>query len=329
MKRIILAPVFLISLILGACTLEVQPSSPQANIEPAIIYSYTGDDGKQYRLEKRSEYFDPQGFIVRNIKYCNNGHIGWYGYYDWYDYNADYTIKEAWCFDPKNGLLDESSQTLYGVLSDEWGTYYGDKEGGAYNVRRITTVTGAEIVPFTASGYGDLPLIHVGGEYFLYWNKLEGLTDMDTLKTLPTISGEFLITDWQWVWNERVKIEVNPDTAYEKESGLIVDDSRCFFYDYFLGLNKINNCDPKTIRFLSGSRLSWSPLLIDKHGCYTREQKLEWCNPEKVRFITYTSENMYDQNAWKKMKYWSEWKQTAFSDGINNYDSEGNLLEAK
>jgi hypothetical protein len=59
---------------------------------------------------------------------------------------------------------------------------------------------------------------------------------------------------------------MNPDSAYEKEPGLIVNKTDCVSYypsiqTYpSMDIQHIQNCDPETIHFLSGSIL-----LIDKN----------------------------------------------------------------
>lgn len=253
MKRIILAPVFFVSLILGACTLEIQSSSPQKNIEPAIMYSYTGEDGTQKVINQKTEYYDPAGFVVRNVEYCNVGHRGWYGFYDWVDRNADYTIKEAGCFDPKNGTLDESSQTLFGILSDDWGTYYGDKNGGAYNVIRISTATGAETLTFTASGYGDIPMIYAGGEYFAYGFKLEGLNNISELRVLDNVTwpSVFFITDGKSIWSYKSKVYGDPETFRNIQEEIYRDKDSCFILLPITGIKQLENCNPDTFRKLN------------------------------------------------------------------------------
>ena len=249
MKPIGIVQILIVSLLLNSCILQ--------ETEKPIVYYYTGADGEKHSLERKSAYFDTQGFVVRNIEFCNKTHQwAYFWFFDWVDYNADGSIREAGCFDStlKRRIKDGDFP-----LSDTWWTYYGDKDGGEYNVRRISTHTGAIKIFFTVPESLPMPIIAVWSNYFLYGMNLEWLTDIANLKFLPTLSWStlFLLTDWTSVWSYKTKIQADPDTAYEKEPGLIVDKYWCFFV--FMGsAEQIKDCDPKTIHLLTGSQLDKS-----------------------------------------------------------------------
>ena len=66
MKPIGIVQILIVSLLLNSCVLQ--------ETEKPIVYYYTGADGEKHSLERKSAYFDTQGFVVRNIEFCNKTH---------------------------------------------------------------------------------------------------------------------------------------------------------------------------------------------------------------------------------------------------------------
>lgn len=294
MRTLLIISGLIFAVFLSSCTRQTNIPS-EKNHESQIVYSYTGQDGVQKVItQSGTEYYDPQGFIVRNIKHCNNGHIGWYGYYDWYDYNADYTIKEAWCWNVKFWKVDPENWRMIPLFEDEWWTYYWDKEGGEYNVKRITTKTGGirntDLVIVDENGWvqSRINLLYFQNpvdfthEVYYFDRLLSWVTSIYSLKILDLKDGwEIFITDGNNVWSNR---------------------------DLFDGV------DPSTLRYLK----DW--MYIDKNSCYIRLplseiKKLESCNPKTIKKLT------EDPGNWMDTKM--------YSDGKNTYNAYGDLIEVK
>lgn len=254
-------------------------------------WSYVGEKGSIHLiLWTDGKYREKTlGYILYNPESCIYEWVKWI--YDWIDYSSWYeTITEVWCF------RDElRTKGTFGSIEDENGSYYQDKDWGWYNLRRISTKTWAiyldSLVTTDSSGWIEDRI------YLTYFQDETFMGDDQVFMNGKILSG---------VTNPRSLKIMSLDWAYGPIIS-ITDGKMVWYYKTIFEW-----ADPNSLKYFTW----W--IYIDNKSCYIAVpigeiQKLDLCNPKKIKKIT--------NDPWN----WMDTKM--YSDGMNIYNENGDIIK--